>query len=133
MRIKHHSVHTLRRSMWTMVDKLKAYDWGLAVDDKIDVDHEITDDEWVDVFRTVEPDQFSRQHGGVCWDYVAYQASYLYGYFPHARYTAWYIEFHNPNGTEVPSHTYLTVEWGGKTWYPEASWKEMASFYCSAD
>lgn len=78
-------------------------------------------------YRHASPKQFERQGGGVCWDYVTYEADYFKRNFPTIPYTAWYVQFNNSE--DCPSHTFLTFYYGGNVYYFESSFKRICGIY----
>ena len=61
-----------------------------------------TKEDWDKYWRLASPEQFVKQNGGVCWDYVAYKAAWLDN--KKIKYNAYYMEFNNG-----ATHTIITT------------------------
>lgn len=83
--------------------------------------------DWDDYYRFASPRQFKKQNGGVCWDWVTYQANYFKNHFPDIKYVGWYIVFDKaPN---YPTHTFMTFPYQGKFVYFESSFEKISGLW----
>lgn len=78
-------------------------------------------------WHLASPDQFVRQGGGICWDYVTYEAFMFKEKFPTVPYKTWYVQFDDKG--DCPSHTFLTFTLNGEYYYFENSFRKFAGIY----
>lgn len=78
-------------------------------------------------WHLASPDQFIRQGGGVCWDYVTYEAYMFKQKFSTVPFKTWYVQFDDEG--DCPSHTFLTFTLGGEYYYFENSFRKFAGVY----
>lgn len=90
-------------------NKMNSYDYGIAINDKI-LPNSDTTDNFMNKYTLASPSQFEKQHGGVCCDYVTYEAECMKKMLPNVSFTCWYIIF--DDGDNQPAHTFLTLKHG---------------------
>lgn len=105
--------------------QLNSMPYGISIN-KNKVDTNSNNDNF-DLYFHASPTQFIKQNGGVCWDFVTYEAYYLNKYHPEIKWKAFYIQFDVDE--DKPSHTILTFRYKGKVYYIESSFKAIAGFY----
>lgn len=81
----------------------------------------ITSESYLKNYKMLTPKEFEKYNGGVCWDYVAYEAWYFKKYFPNVEFKSYYaINVDNYNN---PTHTFIIFEYDDFYYYFESSWK----------
>jgi hypothetical protein len=100
-----------------------SFKYGLAVNSVI-----TQSEDYDKLYRFSTPQQFVKQGGGVCWDWVTFEADYFKRNFPNVRYDAYYIQFVNKNGN-CPSHTFLTFNLGSSIYYFESAFGKCRGVY----
>lgn len=75
-----------------------------------------------DEYKMLTPTEFEKYHGGVCWDYVAYQADYFNTHFPKVSYKVYFLCFVNDD--DNPTHTFMVFKYNDKYYWFESSWKK---------
>lgn len=113
------------KKVFNFSDTIDKMDYGLFVDGKIK--RNSSGDDWDKYYRLASPVEFAKRGGGVCWDFVSYEADYFKKNFPEARTTSYYIGF--DNGKSCPTHTFLTFELDGKIYYFESSFYKFRGVY----
>jgi hypothetical protein len=78
-------------------------------------------------YRLMSPKEFEKFGGGVCWDYVPYEAYYFSKNFPNIKYKTFYHVFNDNHN--CPTHTFLLFYMNNKCYWFEASWKKYAGVY----
>ena len=86
-----------------------------------------TSEDWDKHYKLVGPKQFVKQNGGVCWDWVTFEADYFKHNFSNIQFTTWYIVFDNKRS--CPTHTFLTFQLNGKTYYFESAFCRFRGVY----
>ena len=84
-------------------------------------------DDYEKLYHFSSPQQFEKQQGGVCWDYVAYQADYFNTHFPDVKYNAWFIMY--KDGEDEPDHTIFTFNLNNKWYWFESSYKQYRGIW----
>ena len=107
-------------------NKCNKFEYGLARNGIIDKSIDTSYDDWK-LWRMASPIQFEKQGGGVCWDYVTYEADYFKKNFPELKVTAYYIIF--VNDKDDPTHTFITINVDNKYVYFESSFKKIKGVY----
>ena len=82
-------------------------------------------------YKLLSPDEFKKYKGGICWDYVVYEAYWFDKYFTNIPYSVYFEVLDNK--TDCPTHTFLIFEYGGKYYWFESSWKPMCGIYGGFD
>ena len=82
-------------------------------------------------YKLLSPDEFKKYKGGICWDYVVYEAYWFDRYFTNIPYSVYFEVLDNK--TDCPTHTFLIFEYGGKYYWFESSWKPMCGIYGGFD
>ena len=98
---------------------MNKFKYGLAVDGVIDLKRNTTSNDYDELYHVADPNTFEKQKGGICWDFVTYQANYFKKHLSDVQYTTWYIEFNAP--PDYPTHTFMTIKCGGKYIYFESA------------
>ena len=78
-------------------------------------------------YKMLKPEEFEKYHGGICWDYVAYEADYFNKNFPEIKYSVYFIV--SINDDDQPTHTFLLFKHKNYTYWFESSWKSMCGVY----
>lgn len=73
---------------------------------------------WVERYRTMSPQQFEQNHGGICWDYVAFESWFFQRKFPY-KYELFFMQKYNRAKT---THTFLLYEENDSFRIFESSW-----------
>lgn len=88
----------------------------------------ITENDYEKYYYGLTPKEFLKYNGGVCWDYVVYEAQYFKNVFRNVKYETFWIELHDVDG-DRPTHTILLFYIGGKVYWFESSWKRVRGVY----
>ena len=105
---------------------MNKFTYGVAINGVID--RKIRPPEDYDKFyRFSNPEKFKKQNGGICWDYVTYEADYFHKHFPNLKFNAYYVIF--DDGYDLPTHTFIILECDGKYIYFESSFKAIRGVY----
>ena len=105
-----------------MADELYGFKWGLAENGSV---RNASPQEFDTKYHLQSPEEFEKNHGGICYDFVEWEAGYLeaYGYTCRKFYIS----------TETPghdTHTFILVDDGkGGFIYPEGAFKLMEGVY----
>jgi hypothetical protein len=99
-----------------MVNELSGFKYGLGYDGSI---HHGSSKDFDEKYRLESPEEFEKNGGGICYDFVEWQAGYLEAYGYKCR------KFFISTDTEdMDTHTFILVDDGnGKFIYPEAAFK----------
>lgn len=87
----------------------------------------IKNDDFVKYYILLSPNEFEKYRGGVCWDYVAYEAMYFRAKYPNIKFETYYQIIDNRN--DNPTHTFLIFEFNKKWYWFESSWKPNCGVY----
>ena len=87
----------------------------------------IKNDDFVKYYILLSPNEFEKYKGGVCWDYVAYEAMYFRAKYPNIKFETYYQVIDNRN--DNPTHTFLIFEFNKKWYWFESSWKPNCGVY----
>ena len=99
-----------------MIEQLKSFKYGLGYDGSI---HHGSSKDFDEKYRLESPEEFEKNGGGICYDYVEWQAGYLEAY----GYTCRKF-FISTDTKDMDTHTFILVDDGnGKFIYPEAAFK----------
>ena len=101
-----------------MIDELSSYKYGLAENGSV---HSASSHDYDTKYHLQSPEEFERNHGGICFDYVEWMEGYLntYGYTCKKYYIFAETE-------DNDTHTFILVDDGnGGYIYPESSFKLM--------
>lgn len=78
-------------------------------------------------YETLNPIEFPKFNGGICWDYVMYESYYFLKYFKNVVYKTFFIC--NYNKKSNPTHTVLLFYNNNKCYWFESSWKSHTGIY----
>ena len=87
----------------------------------------IKNDDFIKYYVLLSPNEFEKYKGGVCWDYVAYEAMYFRAKYPNIKFETYYQVIDNRN--DNPTHTFLIFEFNKKWYWFESSWKPNCGVY----
>ena len=104
-------------------EKLNNYEYIIPSSRKLTV----TADDFMNYYKMLTPTEFETYKGGVCWDYVAYEADYFRKHFPSVKFKSYFVV--SINGDTQPSHTFILFNYGGYVYWFESSWKPMHGIY----
>lgn len=105
-----------------MLDDISKYKYGLGMNGST---HSVSSKEYNEKYRLESPEEFEKNGGGICYDFVEWQAGYLdaYGYTCRKFYISTDTE-------DMDTHTFILVDDGkGGFIYPEAAFKPMEGVY----
>lgn len=80
-----------------------------------------------DNYETLNPTEFIKYNGGICWDYVMYEAYCFSKYFRNIKYKTFFVC--NYNKKSNPTHTFLLFYLNNKCYWFESSWKSHIGIY----
>lgn len=80
-----------------------------------------------DNYETLNPTEFIKYNGGICWDYVMYEAYAFSKYFRNIKYKTFFVC--NYNKKSNPTHTFLLFYLNNKCYWFESSWKSHIGIY----
>lgn len=103
----------------------KTFIYGLAINGVINKN--TTAEDYDKLYKFTNPAQFEKQNGGICWDYVTYEADYFRKNFPSIKYKAYYVIFDNKNN--LPTHTFIILSINDQYIYFESSFKKVQGVY----
>lgn len=83
--------------------------------------YKVTSDDFINRYRVLTPNEFKKWNGGVCWDYVVYEADYFKKHFKNVKFETYFHCF--IDGKTNPTHTFLLFYLNGKVYWFESSWK----------
>jgi hypothetical protein len=105
-----------------MVNELSGFKYGLGYDGSI---HHGSSKDFDEKYRLESPEEFEKNGGGICYDYVEWEAGYLEAY----GYTCRKF-FISTDTEDMDTHTFILVDDGdGKFIYPEAAFKLLEGTY----
>ena len=105
-----------------MVDELYGFKWGLGENGSV---RNASPQEFNTKYRLQSPEEFEKNHGGICYDFVEWEAGYLEAYGYTCR--KFYISAETPGHD---THTFILVDDGnGGFIYPEGAFKLMEGVY----
>lgn len=87
----------------------------------------VSEDDFMKYYKMLTPKEFEKYGGGVCWDYVAYEADYFKRHFPSIKFKSFFVV--SINDMDQPTHTFILFDYKGYTYWFEASWKDMHGLY----
>ena len=87
---------------------MNKFTYGVAINGVIDRYKDPTPEDYDKFYRFSNPEKFKKQNGGICWDYVTYEADYFHKHFPNLKFNAYYVEF--DDGDTIPTHTFLVLQ-----------------------
>lgn len=103
--------------------RMNKFKYGLAVNGIIDASRNTSGSDFDKLYHFANPAQFEKQDGGICWDFVTYEADYFKKNIPEIKFTCWYVIFNAaPN---YPTHTFLTFKLGSKYILFESSFRKI--------
>lgn len=68
----------------------------------------IKKDDYYKKYKMLRPNELKKYGGGVCWDYVTYQADYFRKNFPEVKYRTFYISLFNDNPNYNPNLSFIS-------------------------
>lgn len=105
-----------------MIDELYGFKWGLAENGSV---RNVSPQEFDAKYHLQSPEEFEKNHGGICYDFVEWEAGYLEAYGYTCR--KFYISAETPGHD---THTFILVDDGrGGFIYPEGAFKLMEGVY----
>lgn len=105
-----------------MVDELYGFKWGLAENGSV---RDASPQEFNTKYHLQSPEEFEKNHGGTCYDFVEWEAGYLEAYGYTCR--KFYLYAKTPGDD---THTFILVDDGkGGFIYPEGAFKLMEGVY----
>ena len=87
----------------------------------------IKNDDFIKYYVLLSPNEFEKYKGGICWDYVEYEAMYFRAKYPNIKFETYYQVIDNRN--DNPTHTFLIFEFDKKWYWFESSWKPNCGVY----
>ena len=78
-------------------------------------------------YRMASPEQFVKQDGGICWDYVTYEANWFSTNIPEVRIHSYYIQFYDKK--YMPTHTFLVFEYDDKYYWFESAFGALQGIW----
>ena len=110
--------------------RLNKFHYGIPLDSIIENPHDKKYGEpgqfFFDNYRSLSPELFEKYKGGVCWDYVPYEARFFKEHFKYS-FKTYFIQFDNK--LDRPTHTFLIFYKNNKCYYFESSFKPIAGIY----
>ena len=103
--------------------KLNNYEYIIPSSGKLTV----TSEDFMKYYKVLTPKEFETYKGGVCWDYVAYEAEYFKKHFPFVKFKTYFVV--SINGITQPTHTFILFNYNGYVYWFESSWKSMHGIY----
>lgn len=113
------------------VTMTEEYNYGIPVNGKVEPGKEWSPSDYDMMYRISSPRQFQKQKGGVCWDYVLYEADWFSKNLPRVPYKAYYVMF--DDGVVYPTHTFLAFQVGHKHFLFEVSYDRIAGIWSAPD
>lgn len=105
-----------------MIDELYGFKWGLAENGSV---RNASPQEFNTKYHLQSPEEFEKNHGGICYDFVEWEAGYLEAYGYTCR--KFYLYAKTPGDD---THTFVLVDDGkGGFIYPEGAFKLMEGVY----
>lgn len=74
-------------------------------------------------YRLLTPQEFIKYGGGVCWDYVVYQAYYFKKFYPGVKFYTFYHQTVHEDPNDAPTHSFMIFTINNKWYWFESSWK----------
>lgn len=108
-------------------DEMNTYKYGLSIDGTIDKKRDTTAADYDVYYRLASPDQFIKQHGGICWDFTTYEANWFKTNHPELKFETYYIGLNLP--PDYPTHTFLVIQMDNQYIYFESSFKKIQGVY----
>jgi len=100
-------------------DKLCKFEYGIPIKGKIS---DVPDEEFMNKYFSLSPDNFVKYGGGVCWDFTEYERDYL-----EKRGISYRQIFVIAQHKECPTHTFIVCESEGKFIYIEYYFKHVSN------
>ena len=92
-----------------------------------DIIYNIKSEDFLHKYRVLSPMEFEMYDGGVCWDYVIYQANWFKKNKPKIKYKTFYFEIVDDNNN--PTHTFMLFYYKDKVYWFESSWKDHVGIF----
>lgn len=108
-----------------VLEKIKKFNKELATYEYIVVQSDGTHSESFKNYKILSPSDFNKHHGGICWDYVAYEASK----FSFCKYKTFFFCLVDKDGNPKHTHTFLLFYLNDKVFWFEASWKSHIGIF----
>ena len=104
----------------------KTFKYGLAINGKVET-RNTTSEDYDKLYKAVSADQFVKQEGGICWDYVIYEAQWFKDNIPELNIKTWYVIFDKE--PDYPTHTFITFKYNDVYVLFESSFKKVQGMY----
>lgn len=88
----------------------------------------IKHDDYEKRYYGLSPSEFEKYNGGVCWDYVVYQACYFKKNFKKVPFKTFFIVLEDEDG-DRPTHSIMIFYLNNKVYWFESSWKSIRGIY----
>lgn len=106
------------RKIKSLNNELNSWKYGIIKDGKVVTDSSEID--WSE-YKTHPIDVMKKYKAGICWDFVNYQHDvFKSNGYPDESYM--FVMARNNNPNDVVTHTFSTVDAGGKKYWFESSW-----------
>lgn len=89
---------------------------------------QIKHDDYENKYYGLTPKEFEKYNGGVCWDYIVYEAQYFKKNFKNVQFKTFFIVLEDTDG-DRPTHTILLFYLSNKIYWFESSWKPIRGVY----
>ena len=86
--------------------KLNGMEYIICTDDG-KVITEVSSDDFANHYRLLSPSEFEKRNGGICWDYVVYEAWYFKKNFPKVKFKTFFNVF--DDGKTCPTHDSIKI------------------------
>ena len=106
--------------------KMNQFHYGLARNGKVPPDKTVntTVEDYNKYWKMASPEQFEKQNGGICWDFVTYQADYFKKHFKDVLRVNTFIIIWD-KGPDYPTHTFMLFDYKGRTYHFESSFGKI--------
>ena len=92
----------------------------------IDLNIQLNNMEYIELGYTIPSNQFVKQNGGTCWDYVCFEDQWFDKY-TNIEHECYYIE--SKVSDSLPTHTILIFKYNNIYYYFESSFKAITGIY----
>ena len=105
------------------------FQYGLKFPHKNKIDHRdnTTYEDYKKYYKLASPEEFVKQDGGICWDFVTYEADWFKKNLPNIHYDCYFIIFNN--GKDCHTHTFLVFNHNNKYYWFESSYYKFRGIY----
>ena len=111
--------------------KCNKFHYGLARNGKVPPDKTINTsfNDYDKLYKVADPATFEKQNGGICWDFVAYEAKYFQNKFPSVPTKAYYVVWDKE--PDYPTHTFLCFNIDSIWYHFESSFSKIKGIWKS--